>query len=417
MREGFSFTVTHRDAHSRARVGVLRTPHGDVPTPVYCPVGTLATVKTLQAEDLEMAGASMVLANTYHLMLRPGADRVARLGGLHRFMAWPHPTFTDSGGFQAFSLGFAKEHGVGKIGGVFPAEPRAAAPRVRPRDAHGGEQARGRQNFGNMVRIDEDGVSFRSHLDGSTHRLTPERSIQLQQQLGADVIVAFDECTSPLSDHAYTRRAMERTHRWAERSLSAHGPRAPQALLGIVQGGAYQDLRLESTRVIAAMPFDAFAIGGSLGQSKADMHQVLEWTVPNLPDHRFRHLLGIGDVDDLFECVERGVDSFDCVIPTRFARHGTLFVPRELASKRRFRLNINNAQYSEDVGPIDPTCDCPACRRYSRAYLHHLFRAEEILGVRLASLHNIWFMQRLMASIRDAIRGGTFAALKQHWLG
>jgi tRNA-guanine transglycosylase len=209
---------------------------------------------------------------------------------------------------------------------------------------------------------------------------------------------------------------MERTHRWAERSLAAHGDQHPQALLGIVQGGAFPDLRVESTRVIASMPFDGIAIGGSLGESKADMHQVLDWTVPLLPDEKFRHLLGIGDVDDLFEGVERGIDSFDCVIPTRFARHGTLFVEREYATKRRFRLNINNARYAEDRLPINPGCDCPACRTYSRAYLHHLFRAGEILGIRLASLHNIWFMQRLMRNIRRAIQEGTFAQLKRQWM-
>ncbi len=372
-------------------------------TPVYCPVGTVASVKALDCSELEAAGAQMILANTYHLMLRPGADRVARLGGLHHFMAWPHPTFTDSGGFQAFSLGFAKEHGVGKIGGVFTG-PAAPVPR------------RETNELGRMATIDENGVTFRSHIDCSTHRLTPEISIGLQQKLGADIIVAFDECTSPLSDHEYTRRAMERTHRWAERCLAAHPVRVPQALLGIVQGGAYEDLRRKSTQVIASMPFDGIAIGGSLGKTKTDMHHVLEWTIPELPDAKFRHLLGIGDVDDLFECVERGVDSFDCVIPTRFARHGTAFVRPQFATKRRFRINLRNATWAEDSRPIEPDCGCPACVRYSRAYIHHLFVAEEILGFRLATIHNIWFMQRLMEEIRQSIREGTFRTLKQTWL-
>lgn len=406
MRDGFSFEIQHRLDGSRARAGLLRTPHGDVRTPVYCPVGTVATVKTLDNAELEEAGAQMILANTYHLLLRPGAEVVQGLGGLHGFMAWNRPTFTDSGGFQAFSLGFAKEHGVGKIGGVFP-EGHVPKPAPPPK----------RTEYTNMAKIDEDGVTFRSHLDGSKHRLTPEISIGIQQQLGADIIVAFDECTSPMSDHAYTKRAMERTHRWAERCIAAHPTDRPQALLGIVQGGAYHDLRQESTRVIASLPFDGIAIGGSLGKSKEDMHQVLEWTMPGLPDHKFRHLLGIGDVDDLFECVERGVDSFDCVIPTRFARHGTVFVPREYASKRRFRININNAQYITDARPIEPGCPCPACRRYSRAYIHHLFMAGEILGYRLATLHNVWFMQRLMARIRASIVDGTFLQLKSEWLG
>lgn len=408
MREGFSFEVETRLPGTLARTGVLKTPHGEVRTPVYCPVGTCATVKALDADELEAAGAQMILANTYHLLLRPGPERVRELGGLHDFMSWRRPVFTDSGGFQAFSLGYGKEHGVGKIGGVFPIT--GEGPQPPSRGKHAVEYTR-------MAHIDEEGVTFRSHLDGSTHRLTPEISIGIQQKLGADIIVAFDECTSPLSDHAYTARAMERTHRWARRCLAAHGPEHPQALLGIVQGGAYEDLRRQSTEVIAAMPFDGFAIGGSLGKTKDEMLQVLEWTVPGLPDGRFRHLLGIGDVDDLFECVERGVDSFDCVIPTRFARHGTLFVSHAYASKRRFRININNAQYGGDQRPIEPGCACPACRRYTRAYIHHLFRAGEILGYRLATVHNVWFMQRLMDKIRASLIDGTFATLKATWLG
>ena len=407
MRDGFSFEVETRLEGTWARTGVLRTPHGEVRTPVYCPVGTAATVKALDGDELEAAGAQMLLANTYHLLLRPGPERVRALGGLHDFMSWRRPLFTDSGGFQAFSLGYAKEHGVGKIGSIFPGSEQ---PRPSTYGGPGVEYTR-------MARIDEDGVTFRSHLDGSSHRLNPEISIGIQQKLGADIIVAFDECTSPLSDHAYTQRAMERTHRWAARCIAAHGPEHHQALLGIVQGGAYEDLRRVSTEVIASMPFDGFAVGGSLGKDKSEMHQVLEWTIPGLPDGRFRHLLGIGDVDDLFECVARGIDSFDCVIPTRFARHGTIFVGPEHATKRRFRININNAQYGADQRPIEPGCACPACRRYTRAYIHHLFRAGELLGIRLATVHNVWFMQRLMEQIRAAIIDGTFVAMKQAWLG
>lgn len=409
MREGFDFQVEARDARCAARAGLLQTPRGLVPTPVYCPVGTVATVKTLDPLEVEETGAPMILANTYHLMLRPGADRLHRLEGLHRFMGWAGPIMTDSGGFQAFSLGYAREHGVGKIGGVFPGE--AKAPNAGKRKG---------TDLGRLAVIDEDGVTFRSHIDGSTHRLTPEISIGLQQKIGADFIVAFDECTSPLSDHAYTRRAMERTHRWAVRCLEARDRKAhlPQALMGIVQGGAYEDLRRESTQVIAAMPFDGFCVGGSLGTSKADMHKVLDWTIPDLPDDRFRHLLGIGDVDDLFEAVERGIDSFDCVIPTRFARHGTLLVSPPVGSrKNRFRLNIWNTANSEDNGPVDPSCGCPLCRRFSRAYLRHLFQAEELLGHRLASLHNVWFTQALMRQIRTAILEGRFLELKAEWLG
>ena len=409
MRQGFDFRVEAREPGCAARAGMLTTPRGLVPTPVYCPVGTVATVKTLDPLEVEDAGATMILANTYHLMLRPGADRLQRLGGLHGFMGWSGPIMTDSGGFQAFSLGFAREHGVGKIGGVFPGEAKAPAPDNRKGT-----------DLGRLATIDEDGVTFRSHIDGSKHRLTPEISIALQQKIGADFILAFDECTSPLSDHAYTRRAMERTHRWAERCIEARELKAdlPQALVGIVQGGAYEDLRKESTRAIAALPVDCFCVGGSLGKSKADMHQVLDWTVPGLPDDRFRHLLGIGDVDDLFEAVERGIDSFDCVIPTRFARHGTLLMGPPVGNrKNRFRLNIWNTSNSEDAGPVDPTCGCPLCRRFSRAYLRHLFQAGELLGHRLASLHNVWFTQALMGRIRQAILEGRFLEFKAAWLG
>jgi tRNA-guanine transglycosylase len=260
MRAGFSFEIEHCLPGSRARAGRLRTPHGEVLTPVYCPVGTVATVKALDVDELKAAGAQMILANTYHLLLRPGPDRVRELGGLHAFMSWDRPIFTDSGGFQAFSLGFAKEHGVGKIGGVFPGG-AAAARSESPRPRRGTE-------YGNMARIDDDGVTFRSHLDGARHRLTPEISIAIQQKLGADIIVAFDECTSPLSDHAYTGRAMERTHAWARRCLEAHPPGIPQALLGIVQGGAFEDLRRESTAVIAPSPSTASPSAARWGRAR-----------------------------------------------------------------------------------------------------------------------------------------------------
>jgi queuine tRNA-ribosyltransferase/7-cyano-7-deazaguanine tRNA-ribosyltransferase len=418
MREGFSFSIEARDPRSRARAGRLQTPHGEVLTPVFCPVGTVATVKTLAPEDLEAAGATLVLANTYHLLLRPGPDLIDRLGGLHGFTTWQRPMMTDSGGFQAFSLGFAREHGVGKIGGgsIFPDDPNTGAGTpgtTAPKPKPGAD-------LGRLAKIDEEGVTFKSFVDGTRHRLTPETSIGIQHKLGADFIVAFDECTSPMSDHDYTRRAMERTHRWAQRCLDYHAKAATrnQALLGIVQGGAYDDLRDESTRFIASLPFDGFCVGGSLGKTKQDMHHVLDLTVPGLPDLAPRHLLGIGDIDDLFEATERGIDSFDCVIPTRFARHGTCFVSPPLGEPRnRFRLSIWNARYHEDRGPIDPLCDCPVCKRFSRAYLRHLFQANELLGPRLASLHNIWFTQSLMRKIRQSIIDGSFAALKRAWLG
>lgn len=376
-----------------ARVGRIETPHGIVDTPAFFPVGTQATVKSLTPDDLIAIGAQGILANTYHLFLRPGADLVERLGGLHRFMAWPRPIMTDSGGYQAFSLGLAIEHGVGKIAKMFPGSVEAPA---RPTRKH-------------LARITDDGVEFASHLDGSRQLLTPEISVKVQQQLGADLILAFDECTSPLSDYDYTRAAMMRTHRWAVRCLDAW-TRTDQGLYGIVQGGAYPDLREQSARCIGDLPFFGLAIGGSLGRSKDDMHDVLDWTIPLLPEAKPRHLLGIGEPEDLFECVERGIDTFDCVAPTRLARHGGLYTASG-------RVNIRKAIYREDPAPIEDGCACLTCRVFSRAYLRHLFVAEEILGYRLATIHNLHFILTLMARIRQGIVDGTLAELKREFLG
>jgi queuine tRNA-ribosyltransferase/7-cyano-7-deazaguanine tRNA-ribosyltransferase len=405
----FSFTINARDAHSRARTGVIETAHGRIETPVFMPVGTQATVKAVSPEDLRAVGAQIILANTYHLYLRPGADLIADFGGLHDFMRWDGPIMTDSGGFQVFSLGSAIRDGVGKIGDIFPDEdPRRAERPV-------GEA---------LTKIDEEGVTFKSHLDGSLHRLTPVVSIKVQSQLGADFVLAFDECTSPLDDEAYTRRAMERTHRWAARSWDAFAQfgRPYQTLFGIIQGGAYQALREDSAGYIASLPFAAYSIGGSLGKSKADMYRILEWTIPLLPDAKPRHLLGIGELDDIFETVERGVDMFDCVSPTRWARNGSLLIhPRHNSTEaganpsRRGRMNLFNAQFARDHGPIDPDCDCYTCKNYSRAYMHHLIQVRELLVYRLATIHNLTFMSRLMRRIREAIANGAFAELKREF--
>ncbi len=366
-----------------ARAGRLVTPHGEAETPALVIVATQATVKGLTPEEVRAAGTEIVLANTYHLYLRPGADLVARLGGLHRFMGWAGPLMTDSGGFQVFSLGFALEHGVGKVAKTFPGtefEPPARG--IKPR----------------LVAIDDDGVTFTSHLDGSRHRFTPEKSIEVQEKLGADIIFAFDECTSPLHDFEYTRQALERTHRWALRCLAAR-TRSDQALLGIVQGGAYRELREASARFIGSLPFDGYAIGGSLGRSKAEMWQVVDWVVPLLPEGRPRHLLGIGEPEDLLGGIARGIDLFDCVAPTRLGRHGAAYT-------RRGRLNLRAAAFREDPEPIEAGCDCYTCRRFSRAYLRHLFNAGEMLGPRLVTIHNIRFLQRLVEGARAALRAG-----------
>ncbi len=402
------FEIQSRDPATRARTGIIHTAHGDIQTPALVPVATQAAVKALAPDDLEGIGAQVLIANTYHLALRPGADRVAELGGLHTFMQWPHPLMTDSGGFQVFSLGAAIRDGVGKIADIFPEEEQPSSSRSAAGPAQNAPAARGAGE--GFVKIDEDGVSFRSHLDGAPMRFTPEISIEIQHKLGADFILAFDECTSPLDSYAYTREALERTHRWAVRCLeqNAKTRQEYQSLFGIVQGGAHRDLREASARFIGGLPFDGLAIGGSLGKSKKDMHAILEWVIPLLPDDKPRHLLGIGELQDIAQGVARGIDFFDCAAPTRWARNGALLVPRELAENPEQRINISNARHAMDTGPVDPTCNCYTCTHFSRAYLHHLHRARELIYYRLASIHNLHFMMRRMSTVRAAIASGTF---------
>lgn len=392
-REDGFFTVQARVPGSLGRAGLLRLPHGDVETPAFTVVGTQATVKGIAPDELHALGAQMLLANAYHLYLRPGAHLIARFGGLHRFMGWDGPLFTDSGGFQVFSLGFALEHGVGKIAKMFPGT-GTASPRT----------TRGKLN-----RIDADGVTFTSHLDGATHRFTPELSMEIQQDLGADVIVAFDECTSPLHDRAYTAAALDRTHRWAARCLATWTRQDDQALFGIIQGGAFEDLRTDSARYFAGLPFPGYCIGGSLGKDKREMHAILDWTLPLLPEERPRHLLGIGEPEDLFAAVERGIDLFDCVAPTRLARHGALYTLDG-------RLHVRAARHRDDRGPVVPDCGCYTCTRFSLGYLRHLFAAGEALGPRLASLHNLYFIVNLVRSIRRSVLAGDFAAYQADFL-
>ena len=411
---GFDFTI-HAE-RGAARLATYTTPHGVIETPAFVAVGTQATVKGVTPEQVAETGIQVIFNNTYHLYLRPGPEIVAAHGGLHRFMGWDRPILTDSGGFQVFSLGAAIEHGVGKIANIFPAE--AGGVRAEP------ERAKVARPGESMVRVEEERVIFKSHLDGSMHEFTPEKSIAIQRALGADMILAFDECTSPLHDAEYTRQSMERTHRWAERSLRAFEGSAPQhgyaqALYGIVQGGAFRDIREESARVIGGMEFDGIAIGGNLGQTKEDMHAILDWTIPLLPREKPRHLLGIGDIPDIFEAVARGCDTFDCVAPTRIARNAGLHARFDDEGKPlpRFRLNLRNARFRDDLRPVEEGCDCYTCQRYSRAYLHHLFRAEELLAHTLATIHNLRFIARLTADIRAALREDAFEVLREGWLG
>lgn len=407
------FDIHSRDPKTRARVGVIHSAHGDIETPAFMAVATQASVKALSSHDLEAIGLQLLISNTYHLALRPGAEKISELGGLHMFMNWQHPLMTDSGGFQVFSLGTAIRDGVGKIADIFPGEAEA-------QESKGVEGERGRREAREknpvakksepFCKIDDDGVTFKSHLDGAIMRLDPERSIHIQHHLGADFILAFDECTSPLDTPEYTRTALARTHRWAERCLAQHEKtrRDYQSLFGIVQGGAYRDLREESARVIGSLPFEGLAIGGSLGKSKREMHAILDWTIPLLPEMKPRHLLGIGELQDIVEGVARGIDLFDCAAPTRWARNGALIVSREIAENPERRLNISNARYATDTASIDPSCDCYTCKNFTRAYLHHLHRVRELLYYRLASIHNLQMMTRFMGELRTAIHGGTF---------
>lgn len=395
------FTLLKEDSTTKARAGIIHTDHGDIETPVFMPVGTQATVKSLDQNDLLDLDAQIILANTYHLHLRPGEDLIAQFGGLHKFMNWDRPILTDSGGFQVFSLGVQRDE-------------KLEANEPTNQSSH---------NAGKLVVIDEDGVTFRSHLDGSSHRFTPESAIATQHKIGADIIMAFDECTPDAADHDYTKAAMERTHRWAVRSLNAHkqlkatNTDYQRFLFGIIQGAGHREFREESAKFIASHDFDGIAIGGeSVGYNMAATKDIIDWVLPHLPADKPRYTMGLGySPADLFAVVERGIDMFDCVAPTRVARNGSLYVHRTISHS--YKININNAQFRTDSGPIDPDCVCPTCKKYSRAYLHHLFRSEELLAYRLATIHNLHFLLNLMKDIRTAIKTDRFSELRQEWIG
>ncbi len=352
--------------HHQARAGVLQTPHGPILTPVFAPVGTQATVKAITPRDLAETGASLVLANTYHLHLRPGDELVAEMGGLHQFMQWPGPLLTDSGGFQVFSLA-------------------------------------------QINRIDDEGVTFRSHIDGSKHRLTPESSMAIQRNLGADIIMAFDQCPPP-TDRDTVEAAVARTNRWAARCRAAHPDDTRQALFGIQQGGIFPDLRARSSAVLRDLDFPGYAIGGlAVGESKAQMYATLDECVPMLPGDHPRYLMGVGAPDDLVHGVLRGIDLFDCVLPTRLARHGAVFTPDG-------QMNISRAQHAHDSRPLEDDCDCYTCRTFTRAYLRHLVKAGELLAHTLLSLHNVRFLIRLMEGLRRSILDSTLEQYAQAFL-
>jgi queuine tRNA-ribosyltransferase len=358
MATGFSFTVSATDG--AARTGAIQTPRGRIRTPAFMPVGTAATVKAMLPDSVAATGADILLGNTYHLMLRPGAERVAALGGLHRFMNWDRPILTDSGGFQVMSLGALRK-------------------------------------------LTEEGVRFSSHLDGSKHMLTPERSMEIQRLLGSDIVMAFDECPALPADDAEVARAMRLSMRWAQRSRDAFGDRAGHALFGIMQGGVTRDLREESAKALTGIGFDGYAIGGlAVGEGQAAMFGVLDYAPGFLPEDKPRYLMGVGKPDDIVGAVERGIDMMDCVLPSRSGRTGQGWT-------HRGQVNLRNARHKDDPRPLDETCTCPACRSYSRAYLHHVVKADEIIGSMLLTWHNLRYYQVLMQGLRDAIAAGVLA--------
>lgn len=359
----FEFELLKKDTYTGARRGRIHTDHGTIETPIFMPVGTQGTVKSMDQDDLKAMNAQIILGNTYHLYLRPGMDIMKKAGGLHRFMNWDRPILTDSGGFQVFSLG-------------------------------------------ELRKIREEGVEFQSHLDGSRHFMTPEKSIEIQNIIGADIMMCFDECAPADADYDYAKKSLEMTLRWAERCKAAHARPEEQALFGIVQGGMFEDLRARAAREMVEMDFPGYSIGGlSVGESKQTMFHILETTTPLLPENKPRYLMGVGSVDALIEGVMRGVDMFDCVLQTRIARNGT-------AMTSLGKVVVRNAVYAEDFTPLDPNCDCPVCRKYTKAYLRHLIKCNEILGARLLTYHNLYFTLKLMDNVRKAIETDTMRELR-----
>ncbi|WP_031516103.1 tRNA guanosine(34) transglycosylase Tgt [Desulfofalx alkaliphila] len=365
MKAPVTFKVEKEDRRTRARTGRLFTPHGEVETPIFMPVGTQATVKTMTADEVKEVGGRLILSNTYHLYLRPGHELIKEAGGLHKFMNWHGPILTDSGGFQVFSLS-------------------------------------------KMRKISEEGVEFRSHIDGSKHLFTPEKVMEIEMALGADIAMAFDECAPYPCDYSYAKKSLELTTRWARRCKDAHN-REDQALFGIIQGSVYPDLRAQSAQQLIEMDFPGYGIGGlSVGEPKHLMYEMLEHTLPLIPPEKPRYLMGVGSPDCLIEGVIRGVDMFDCVLPTRTARTGTVFT-------QYGKLNLRNAQFARDFNPIEEDCDCYVCRNYTRAYIRHLIKAGEVLGIRLTTWHNLYFISRLMEKLREAIKNDNLLEFREHF--
>jgi queuine tRNA-ribosyltransferase len=402
MMKKFSFDIHNELPNSLGRTGTIHTAHGEIQTPAFVAVGTKGTVKALTPEQVKDTGTQVIIGNTYHLYLEPGDEQIKKMGGLHKAMNWSGPLMTDSGGFQVFSLGAGLNKKIGKIA----KKEELLLPETHAIDED--EEMKPKK-----ATIDPNGVTFRSHIDGSAHYFTPEKSIDIQHNLGADIIFAFDECTSPHESLHYQKEALDRTHRWARRSLEHHshilenvrmsGP----AIFGIVQGGRDETLRKESAKVIGDMPFDGFGIGGSF--EKEDMDKAVQWVNGILPKEKPRHLLGIGEPLDLFMAVENGCDLFDCVSPTRIARNGAIYT-------KEGRINLMNEQFRDDSRPLDEGCQCYTCKNYSRSYVAHLFRTKEILAYTLASIHNLYFIIHMVDGMRETMTNGNFENYKKDFL-
>jgi len=393
----FSFKIIKKDKKTKARLGILKTPHGIIHTPNIAIVATKGAIRGLSFEKTKRFGAEIFMINTFHFFHNERYKTVEKFGGLHKFLNINYPLMTDSGGFQVFSLGFGKEHGVGKVANIFPLE-NNNQPLISQKPISK-----------SLVKIHEDGVEFISPYDGKKLFLSPKLSIKIQKALKADIIFAFDECTSPLSSYEYTKEAMKRTHRWAIMCFEEFKKSKNQVMFGIVQGGEYEDLRKESAKFINSLPFFGFGIGGSLGKSKKDIIKVLNWTIPLLDENKPKHLLGIGEIDDIFNSIEQGIDLFDCVIPTRWARHGTGFTYKG-------RINLKSSKYLNDKKPIDLKCKCPVCQKFSRAYISHLLKENEIYGIMLLTQHNVFWILNLFKEIRKSIRENKFLNFKRQIL-
>ncbi|MBI2514641.1 tRNA guanosine(34) transglycosylase Tgt [Candidatus Wolfebacteria bacterium] len=382
------FEIIKKSKKSRARLGILKTSHGEIETPAFVPVATQAVIKTLDTKEVLETKSQLLITNTFHLHLKPGEDLIKKSGGLHKFMNWPRPLMTDSGGFQVFSLGFGRDLGVGKVMKFLPSK-------------NTGDTV-GSHSKPKSVKIREDGVYFNSPVDGQKIFLGPQESIRIQQSLGGDIIFAFDECTPPFPSREYAMKALKRTHRWAVECLKTFSHKSlvnsHQSLFGIIQGSHFEDLRIESARFINSLGFDGFGIGGDLGE-KGNMKKILNWTLPHLDENKPRHLLGIGHPEDILNIIKWGIDTFDCTIPTHYARHGSAFTSAG-------RLDLNKSVHLKDRDPLDPKCACPTCLNYRRNYISHLIRAKEMTGMKLLTIHNLFFFNNFVAQIREGIRKG-----------